>query len=211
MRIIQPDGHGEDAWRSALAACPALRVVRDEGLTHFNGFGDLLADVFQLLREPAPTWSPLSCSTFHERALRDLAALPEFQELRTRAAAAPDTLALATCVLGRQLSQHGGTDLLRALQAEAVGQAYADLATAGLKATEQLALRLGEGHPAVTEAKGLAQVAVEAAKTAFQAVERPAAEDARLSQLQNALQTVLRACAATPAQIGAHEEQSKRG
>jgi hypothetical protein len=99
---------------------------------------------------------------------------------------------LATCVVGRQLARHVTSDLLRALEAEALAQAYEEMATAGLKATAQLANALGEEHLAVTEAKGLAQVAVEAAKTAFQTVERPTADDARLSQLQGAIENALR-------------------
>lgn len=205
MRIIQSGGHGEDAWRNALAACAALRQLRDEGLTRFCGFNDLLADVFHLLREPVPQWTPLAWPSFHEQALRDLSDLPEFQELRTLAAGDPDTLILATCAVGRQLARHVTSDLLRALEAEALAQAYEEMATAGLKATEQLADTLGGGHPAVTEAMGLAQVAVEAAKTAFQTVERPTADDARLSQLQGALESALKACATTVAQIGAQE------
>ena len=122
MRIIQSDGHGEDVWRGALAACAALRQVRDEGATRFNGFGDLLADVFHLLREPAPRWNALPWPTFHEHALRDMAELSEFRELRTLAAGDPDNTILATCILGRQLARQVSSDLLSALQAEAVGQ-----------------------------------------------------------------------------------------
>jgi hypothetical protein len=193
MLIIQSDGHVEYAWRDALAACAALRRIRDEGVRGFNGFGDFLADVFHLLCDPAPYWNVLPWPTFHECVLRDMADLPEFRKLRILASEDRGAAIPPTCAVGWQLSQPGATDLLRALQAEALGQAYAEMATQGQKAAEQLALRLGEQHPVVAEAEEIVQKAFDAARNAFQTMERPGADDARLSQFRRALRSNLRA------------------
>lgn len=114
--------------------------------------------------------------TFHEHALRDMAELSEFRELRTLAVGDPDNTILATCILGRQLARHVEPALLNALGAEAVGQAGMEMAACGLKAADDLADTLGDGHPVVAEAKGLAQAAFDAAEAAFQGVERPSQE-----------------------------------
>jgi hypothetical protein len=133
-----------------------------------------------------------------------MAELPEFRKLRTLTTESRDNTILATCLLGRLLARHVTGELLRVLQAEAVRQAYIELATAGLKAADDLANTLGELHPVVAEAKGLARTAFEATDTVFQVVERPSADDPRLEHFWRTLRPMLQACITTVARVGEH-------
>jgi hypothetical protein len=201
VRIIHSDGHGEDVWRDALASCPALRHVRDEGVARFAAFGDLLADVFQLLREPNPQWAPPPWPTIHEHALRDLADMAEFRELRALAMGDPDGTTLAACILGRQLARRLEPALTAALDAEAVRHADVEAAAATDKAVADLAAVVGANHPAVAEARAVAARSSQEAQAAVAAAPTPDADDDRLAAFRRMLRPALQACAATVGQV----------
>lgn len=166
MRNVLADGYDEDAWRGALAASPALRRVRDEGDARFEGYGDLLADTFHLLRQPVPRWATTSRPTLHQHLLQDLADLGEFRELRALALDDADNAAMATCVLGRLLARQLDQALADMLAAEAAAFQQLDDADDLAGEAEDLAATLGEGHAAVDAARSAAEVAMASAGAA---------------------------------------------
>ena len=203
MRNVLADGHDEDAWRGALAASPALRRVRDEGAARFDGYGDLLADTFHLLRQPVPRWATTTRPTLHHHLLQDLGDLSEFRELRALALDDADNAAMATCVLGRLLARQLDQALADMLAAEADAFQQLDAADDLAGEAEDLATTLGEGHAAVDAARSAAEVAMASAGAAVAKLVDPGAPtaDDLLAAFRRDARLAVREAAATMARV----------
>lgn len=192
MRNILADGHDEDAWRGALAESPTLRRVRDDGAERFDGFGDVLADLYNMIRQPTPRWAPSPQPTLHDQVLRDLADLSEFRELRAMADGDADNAALATCILGRKLAHKLDQVLADLLAAEFNAYATQGDANGRSQVAEDLAVTIGDDHPAVIEARVIAELALAGAAVAVRDLPDPAAVEDLLAAFRRDARAVVR-------------------
>lgn len=188
MRVIYYDEFDDHAWQDALSASGSLRALIDRSEDHGELFEDLLADVFQLLLQPAPRWLKPARPTLHEYVLREASDTHEFRALRAMSEGDAANATMATAIIGRQalsrLDRQVGEGLLEEMKRHrALASATADEAVY----TEALRGEPDDQGGAAAACEAALQRAVRARTAAEEAVDdlpRPETLDAGVHLLR---------------------------
>lgn len=137
MRHVQTDMFDDAQWERAVQDCEPLQAVINEtvrGLAlHFDDTGndadlhaaveDIVADQFQLLKQPMPEYVNTPVLTLHEFLLREMSETQEFQQLRALSEGDVANAAVGASILGEALCQRMTSGVAEHLSLEATGNA----------------------------------------------------------------------------------------
>lgn len=189
MRIIHVDDFDEMAWREALAASPTLRALHDDGAARHGAYTDLLADVFQVLYQPMPTWQPPGHPTLHEFLLKEITDTQEVRHLQPMTTCDAINATLGVGIVGRRLLDRLGSDLGDRLADDDDRERQLDEAQAALDGVAELAAAAaaGSGQLDLSAQQQLAEEVAAAAREAVTTAEPIESYDQQLGALRRSV------------------------
>lgn len=134
MRHIQTDMFDDAQWDRALQECEPLTNVINDTVQNLGApvniaaalseaVTDIVADQFQLLKQPLPQYVDTPVLTLHEFLLRETEQTQEFQQLRALSEGDAANAAVGASILGEELCQRMTAAVAERLSLEATGNA----------------------------------------------------------------------------------------